>query len=69
MHHISKSIYLQFINKSYRFVFSVPKSIRKIYIYMSQCETGVHVNKYLGITYYEWVLKCKFMKIYAFVNK
>ena len=35
--------YLFATNKSYRFVFSVPKSIK--YIYMSQCEMGVEVKK------------------------
>ena len=35
MHHISKSIYKFATNKSYRFVFSVPKSIRKIYWHVS----------------------------------
>ena len=41
--------YLFVTNKTYRFVFSVPKSIQKIidiYIYIFPCETGVQVYKY-----------------------
>ena len=44
MHHISKSIYLR--QKKVKDSCSVSQNLLEKYIYISQCETGVQVNKY-----------------------